>query len=147
MPDRQRLSRTARGAALLLAWAFLAMSLAGYDPADPPGSATDPPGATTSNPCGPVGAWIAHVLMQAIGWASGLVLLAVAVVAFLRFVGRSILEPWPRLLGLGLVVAVAAAGIARLAPGSRHCPPVGPGGYLGALLVALLGGQFGPIGM
>jgi DNA segregation ATPase FtsK/SpoIIIE, S-DNA-T family len=126
MLDRQKLARNAPASALLLATVFLALSLAGFDPADPPGSAADPPNAPPANPCGPVGAGIAHVLFSSVGWAT---------------------DVGPRLAGLGLVVLVAATVAQRF--GSRLEPshPVGPGGYLGAVLETFLEGQFGYAGM
>ena len=42
MLDRQRLARNAPAAALLLGALFLALSLLGYDPADPPGTTVEP---------------------------------------------------------------------------------------------------------
>ncbi len=42
MFDRQRLTRNGPASAFLLAIIFLTLSLAHYDPADPPGHATEP---------------------------------------------------------------------------------------------------------
>ncbi|MBX6314663.1 MAG: DNA translocase FtsK 4TM domain-containing protein, partial [Isosphaeraceae bacterium] len=152
MLDRHRLVRYARGAALLFAWVFLALSLAGYDPADPPGSAADPPNAPPVNPCGPVGAVLAQVLFQTIGWGALGLLWALGVLALLIVRCRAVPEKGLRLLGIVMVLGVAAAGLGALdawrqAPTLRPSPPVGSGGYLGALAATFLWGQFGPVGM
>ena len=83
MSVRQRVLRSAPILAFALAIVFLALSLAGYDPADPPGWGASPLNQPPSNPCGPVGALFAHVLFTLLGWASWLVLLGLAVVNIL----------------------------------------------------------------
>ena len=50
-------------------------------------------------------------------------------------------------LGFGLVLAVAAGMIHKFAPGIRPSPPVGSGGYTGALVATFLFSHFGPYGM
>src|SRR3954468_21173422 len=109
MIDRRRLSRHASGWALLFAATFVALSLLGYDPAAPPGSAADPPNDPSRNWCGPVGAWVAHALFGTVGWASYLLLLALVSADLLVFRRREVHEKAVRSIGLALVVAVAAA--------------------------------------
>ena len=71
MLDRQRLMRHGPALALLFAWLFLALSLAGYDPADPPGSGVEPAQLAPRQPVrAGRGDWLAHALFQAFGWAS-----------------------------------------------------------------------------
>jgi S-DNA-T family DNA segregation ATPase FtsK/SpoIIIE len=70
MIDRQRLARNGPASALLLASVFLALSLICYDPADAPGRAVEPANNPPNNPCGPVGARLAHVLYTSVGWGS-----------------------------------------------------------------------------
>ncbi|RUL88235.1 DNA translocase FtsK [Tautonia sociabilis] len=153
MLDRQRLWRNGRGLSLLVVGTFLALSLLGYDPADAPGSACYPPNGSDgsavplSNPCGPVGASIAHGLYTAIGWACLLLLPAWGVVTVRVLLGRPIGEPAARLAGLAMLVGVASASLQELRPGLAGSPPVGSGGYAGALIAGGLRGQFGPIGM
>src|SRR5262245_29421436 len=62
---------------------FLALSLAGYDPADPPGHGAEPANTHPVNSCGPVGAALAHAMFTMIGWASWLVPPALLVVNLL----------------------------------------------------------------
>jgi S-DNA-T family DNA segregation ATPase FtsK/SpoIIIE len=147
MLDRQRLARNGPASALLLAWVFLALSLAGYDPADAPGLAAEPFNAPPSNPCGPVGATLAFVLFQALGWSSYWLLLGMAVADLLLFRRRPVPEIGLQLPGFALTLAVGAAIVQRFFPGLERSPPVGSGGYLGALTATFLEGQFGLAGM
>jgi S-DNA-T family DNA segregation ATPase FtsK/SpoIIIE len=147
MLDRQRLARNGPALALLLGWIFLALSLAGYQPADAPGLAAEPANATPANPCGPVGATLAFALFQVLGWSSPLLLLGVAVLDLLLFRRRRVPEPGLQAGGFVIVVAVAAGLLQRFCPGLQRSPPVGSGGYLGAFAVTFLEGQFGPAGM
>ena len=147
MFDRRRWARHGRAVALLFAVAFLALSLLGYDPADPPGDAAQPPNDLPSNPCGPVGATIAHLLFVTVGRASYLVLLGSMVVDLIAFRRRKVADPALRLLGFGLVVVVGSSLSQKFDPGRRPAPPVGSGGYVGAASVAFLEGQFGPAGL
>jgi S-DNA-T family DNA segregation ATPase FtsK/SpoIIIE len=147
MLERQRLARHGPASALLLALIFLVLSLASYDPADPPGSAVEPANDPVANPCGPVGALLAHGFYQALGWSSWVVLLLLASADVLWLARRAVPEWWVRLLGFALAFAVASALLRKFAPGLEPSPPVGSGGYLGALVVAFLEGQFGRAGM
>jgi len=152
MLDRQRLARRGRCLAALFAWIFLTLSLAGFDPADPPGTAAAPANDPPANPCGPVGAWLAHALCESVGLAAWLAVLATGSLIVLTWRRRDVPDPAPRLAGLAMVVGVGAALAQGLCerrgpawPGRG--PAVGDGGYLGSLAVAALGGQFGPVGM
>ncbi|HWE38428.1 MAG TPA: DNA translocase FtsK 4TM domain-containing protein [Isosphaeraceae bacterium] len=152
MLDRSRLGRRGRDAALVVAWMFLALSLLGYDPADPPGAVEAPPRSATANPCGPVGAAIAFVGVQSLGFGVYLILPASAALFLLRVRGRRVPEVGLRLLGFGLVVVVASALVQALDEYRRaatfpQTPPIGGGGYVGATLVGILGSQLGGAGM
>jgi S-DNA-T family DNA segregation ATPase FtsK/SpoIIIE len=147
MLDRHRLTRHGLGLALLFVWLFLALSLASYHPADPPSAAVLPANATPLNWCGPLGAILAHLFFQTVGWASYLLLLAFGVVGMLVFRRRTVAEKGLRLLGLGLLVLVASCVMQKLSPSLPPGPVVGAGGYVGALVVEFLGGVCGPVGM
>src|SRR3954452_1945563 len=138
MLDRQRLARHGPASTLLLAWAFLALSLAGYHPDDAPGRSAEPANSPPANPCGPVGATLAFVLFQALGWSSYQLLLGMAVVDLLLFRRRPVPEIGLQLLGFAATLAVGAALFQRGFPGLDRSPPVGSGGYLGALSVTFL---------
>ncbi len=152
MLDRPRLARRAWGLATLFGWTFLVMALAGFNPADPPGNSAWPANAPPANPCGPVGAWIAHLLYQAVGLGAWLLVLAAGSTAILIVRRRPVPDPLLRLVGLSLTTLVGAA-VAQGASEWRgrslldRGPTVGDGGYLGAFAVAGLRGQFGVAGM
>ncbi len=147
MFDRRRWARHGRALALFFAVAFLAASLFGYDPADPPGQGAEPPNDPPTNPCGPVGATLAHLLFISFGRASFLLLFASVVADLLAFRRRKVAEPALRLLGLALVVVVGSALMRKFDPAHPPSPPVGSGGYVGAATAAFLESQFGPLGM
>jgi len=147
MFDRQRLSRHARECVLIFAWIFLVIGLAGYDPADPPGSSASPANSPPTNPCGPVGAALASGLQQSFGHASWVAAWALAVATLATIRRRPIPDAPAVGLGLTLLAAVASGVIGHFALGSATGPPIGPGGYVGAALVTLIRGQFGLAGM
>ncbi len=147
MFDRQTLARHAPASALLIATLFLAISLIGYNAADLPGASADPANHPAQNPGGPVGATLAHAFYVTVGWASLLILYGLAVVDLMLFRRRSLADLAVRLVGLALIIAVASSVAQWFGSPLRPTAPVGPGGYLGALLTILLYGQFGFAGM
>ncbi len=149
MPVRQRLLHLAPALIFLLVNLFLALSLGGYDPADAPGAGAEPANHSPllSNPCGPVGATLAHVLFNILGWSSWLLLLGLAAANVLVVARRQVPDRVGPALGFGLVLAVSAGMIHKFAPGIRPSPPVGSGGYIGAFVAAFLFSHFGPYGM
>jgi S-DNA-T family DNA segregation ATPase FtsK/SpoIIIE len=126
---------------------FLGLSLAGYDPADAPGWAAEPAHLVPNNPCGPVGATIAHLLYTSIGSAAWIVWPGLVAVNILYLSRRKVADLIAPTLGFGLVVASAAGFIQHFLPSLRNSPPIGPGGYLGALLGTFLETHFGPAGL
>ncbi len=72
MSFRQRVLRSAPIIAFTLVIVFLGLSLGGYDSADPPGWNASPRNEPPTNPCGPVGATLAHLLFITLGWSSWL---------------------------------------------------------------------------
>jgi S-DNA-T family DNA segregation ATPase FtsK/SpoIIIE len=139
--------RSAPLIALALAIVFLALGLAGYDPSDPPTWSAQPANNPPVNPCGPVGAWIAHALYITLGWSSWLLVLGLAVVNLLLARGRSVPDRIGPAIGFALTLVVAAALIHRLAPRLEPSPAVGSGGYLGAFVAIFLEVHFGLAGM
>jgi hypothetical protein len=109
MRDRQRLTRRGRGAALLFGWIFLALSLVGYDPADPPGSAAEPPMPGRTTPAaGRRDPGLGPVRGDRLGVGAGPARPGGAGRCRPPGAGGSP-RAGPRLLGFGLLVAVAAA--------------------------------------
>ena len=114
-----------------------------------PGSGAEPPNRSPllSNPCGPVGATLAHLMFNVLGWSSWLVLLGLVAVNVLLASRRTVADRASPALGFALVVVVAAGLIHKFAPGLRPSPPVGSGGYAGAMVATFLFSHFGPYGM
>ena len=147
MFDRRRWARHGQSGALFFLVVFLACCLVGYDPGDPPGAGAEPANDPPSNPCGPVGASIAHALMVTVGRASYLILFALAVANLAVVRRRKVAEPGLRLVGFGLLVAVASALSASSTRPTSRARPSGPAGTSARRPSAFLEGQFGPAGM
>ena len=62
----------------------------------------------------------------------------------LQFRRRAVPEKGLRALGFVLLLVVAAGLVQKFAAELSQSPPVGSGGYIGALAVTFLEGQFGP---
>jgi S-DNA-T family DNA segregation ATPase FtsK/SpoIIIE len=133
--------------AFALAVIFLGMSLAGYNPADPPGWSAEPVNQPPSNPCGPVGAVIAHLLFVTLGWSAWLLLLGLAVVNLLMVSRRPVPDRLGTAAGFFLVVVAAAGFTHRFAPMLMPSPAVGSGGYIGAFVAIFLEVHFGLAGL
>ena len=146
MSDRRRWVGQGRTILSLCAIAFLGLCLVGYDPADRPGHALEPANNPPSNPCGPVGAALAHFLMTAVGRGAYLLLYASAVMGLLIVRRRKPPELFVQAAGIALLAAVVAASIQKCWPDLGRVPPVGSGGYVGSATLAFLEGQFGPAG-
>jgi S-DNA-T family DNA segregation ATPase FtsK/SpoIIIE len=132
--------------AVLAGCALLLAALLSYDPADPPGTLLDPPRATIANRCGPVGAYVAHVLYASVGFAAFYVVGSLIAVAALLLARRDMNEPVLRGVGwmasLAALATLAAMTFQRSTPG----PEAGAGGYLGAMGWALLETHFATAG-
>jgi DNA segregation ATPase FtsK/SpoIIIE, S-DNA-T family len=147
MSVRQRVLHAAPLIAFALTIVFLGLSLAGYDPADPPGRAAEPVNQPPTNICGPVGALFAHVLFTTLGWSSWLLLLGLAVVNILVTTRRRVPDKIGPTLGFALVLIVAAGFFHKLAPTLMPSPAIGSGGYAGALAAIFLEVHFGLAGL
>ncbi len=147
MSVRQRVLRSAPLVAFALAVVFLGLSLGGYNAADPPGWGADPLNDPPANPCGPVGAFFAHILFISLGWSSWLLLLGLAVINVLLIGRRSVPDRLEPAIGFVLTLIVGAGFIHRLAPGLTPSPTVGSGGYVGATVAIFLEAYFHLTGM
>jgi S-DNA-T family DNA segregation ATPase FtsK/SpoIIIE len=147
MNVHRRALRSAPLIAFGLAIVFLALSLFGYDPADPPGRGAEPANELPTNPCGPVGAVLAHLLFTSLGWSCWLLVPALMVVNLLLVRRRPVPERLGPSIGFLLVLLVAAGSIHKLAPTIMPSPPVGSGGFLGALIAVFLGLYLGNVGL
>ncbi len=147
MSLRQKVLRSAPRTAIALALVFLALALVGYDPADAPGWASAPANHPPHNPCGPVGAALAHGLFLSLGWASWLLLLGLVVLVLPARTVRTRFDRIAAGAGFAILLFITAGLIHKLAPALGPSPPVGPGGYLGAMAALFLELHFGLAGM
>jgi len=147
MSLRERVLRSAPRTAIALAIVFLGLSLAGYDPGDPPGWSISPAHDPPKNPCGPTGAYLAHSLYITLGWASWLLLAGLGVLVLPSRARRSNLDRTSAVLGFSIVLIVTAGLIHKLLPTLQPSPTPGPGGYAGAFAVLFLERHFGMAGM
>src|SRR5262249_59506614 len=81
------------------------------------------------------------------GWASWLLLPALFIINLLLFRRRPVSDRVGSLIGFTLILLVLAGLIDKLAPALGPSPPVGSGGYLGALVAIFLELHFGLAGM
>ena len=86
-------------------------------------------------------------MFTTLGWSSWLVPPALLVINGLLFRRRTLPDRVSPSIGFALVLLVAAATIHKLAPTLRPSPPVGSGGYLGALTAVFLELHFGNAGL
>lgn len=100
-----------------------------------------------ANLAGRVGAFLAEVLHQLVGYASLLVPVTLAVLGWHAFWCRPIEAGYTKLLGLGLVFACSAAFLSlTLGAFTDVSGPLDPGGYIGSALAGLLADYFNRTG-
>lgn len=125
---------------------FVGLAVAGFDPADAPTRSVSPPNKTPTNPCGPIGAIVAHHLIETIGW-SVLILLAAGASSTLLLLRNRPFHSWGwGLAGVPPLIAACAAGLARWMPDLQPSTPVGPGGYIGAAATIYSQSHLGKLG-
>ncbi|HVU88746.1 MAG TPA: DNA translocase FtsK [Pirellulales bacterium] len=133
MSENRNLKRDMLALALVALAVFLGLSLATYDPADPPARLTFPPQTETHNVCGPLGARASHLLLETLGLGAYYLSISLGAVAFLLLARRPLDAAWMR--GMGWLISLAglttllAMAVPWLSPG----PVAGSGGYLGAV--------------
>jgi S-DNA-T family DNA segregation ATPase FtsK/SpoIIIE len=113
---------------------FVEVALLTYHPGDPMWSV----GRTVRNACGPVGAFVAAALVRGVGVAAHALPLAAVVVAARYLRGLPIRPRWIPAVAWGafwIALAASSEVAARALPG--WLPP-GPGGRVGASIVAFL---------
>jgi len=124
--------------------AFLAVSVASFNPADPPSDAVWPPNDPVRNWCGGAGAQVAYAVLSAIGDAAYPLLLFVMTGAFL-WISKSTLEDKAfRIVGAALLVLAVSVASAMIAVEARL--PEGNGGILGLAVWMYLEPRLGVFG-
>jgi S-DNA-T family DNA segregation ATPase FtsK/SpoIIIE len=132
-------------AIMLTAWAFVFASLIGFDRADPPSHVVWPHNNPVANWCGPVGAFVAYILLKYLGYGA-FVLAGLAGIGVLSAAtGQVVRHPVTRALGI-IMMTLAASGIqALLFPKSGPFPDT-PGGMIGMVGSRELWDRFGTMG-
>jgi DNA segregation ATPase FtsK/SpoIIIE, S-DNA-T family len=133
--DSRRLSELA-GFLLCVAGLLFVLSLASYIAKDPSFDSSAAPSATVHNWVGPVGAYVADILYQALGWAAFLLPLTLFVVGIRLMVVQQLHAPRTKAVGL-VLLASSLAALFELFP---YTPAVGNAirgsGLLGYLVAA-----------
>ncbi|MCH8840628.1 MAG: DNA translocase FtsK 4TM domain-containing protein, partial [Planctomycetes bacterium] len=131
---------------LLGATALLAVSLATYDAADPPSTLVYPPHTDYQNACGPIGAYVAHFLLESVGLGAYYLVVSLGMLSIVLLWRRGIDQPVLRAVGwaasLVALATLATMALPKITPG----PEIGAGGYLGAMGHALLEANFASTG-
>ena len=131
---------------LLAASVLLGVALATYHPSDPPSSLVHPPLEEYQNACGPIGAYIAHFLLESIGFGAYYLAVSLGALSVVLLWRRGIDQPVLRALGwaasLGAITTLATMALPQASPG----PVIGAGGYLGAMGHVLLESNFASAG-
>jgi S-DNA-T family DNA segregation ATPase FtsK/SpoIIIE len=138
MIDFRRMGLDLAALGLFALVAFVGLSLASFDPADPPGDAVFPPREHVANLCGPAGAKVAHVGLSAVGFGAYYLLFALVVVDLRLFARTGGTDMVCKAAGWGVTVAAACTGLSLLMPGLPGVPVSGSGGRLGGAVAALL---------
>ena len=152
-PRRQRLWRDIALILIAPLLLYLFASLVTHSPEDPgwfsqPGAVTAP----LNNVGGPVGAWIADVLLGLTGYVAFLLPIMLGAVAWIALFsmdkdgdGKADLEPALRLVGI-FSFLIAATGLLALKMPAVAGLPEGGGGILGRLVGNSLYAAFGAVG-
>ena len=151
-PRRKRLLRDI--ALILIApfLLYLLVCLFTHSPDDPSWSNAGSPGAPMANAGGPVGAWLADMLLYLCGYVAYLLPLMLGAIAWIALFGmdsdgdgRADLGPALRLIGI-VGFLVAATGLLYLRMPALETLPAGGGGILGRLVGNSLYRGFGAVG-
>ncbi|WP_024890336.1 DNA translocase FtsK [Luteimonas huabeiensis] len=151
-PRRQRLWRDIAMILIAPLLLYLFASLLTFSPEDPGWSRSGSVTAPLHNVGGPVGAWIADVLLHLFGFVAYLLPLMLAAIAWIAMFGmdhdgdgKADLGPALRLVGI-VGFLVSATGLLALRIPNAADLSAGGGGILGRLVGNSLYGGFGPVG-
>ncbi|HPP53692.1 MAG TPA: DNA translocase FtsK 4TM domain-containing protein, partial [Thermoguttaceae bacterium] len=143
---RSYLGRDLAALGLLGLVIFLGAALWSHDPADPPAQQVFPQRASLANWCGRAGAWVSWGLVETVGIGAYYLVLSLACLDAALLARRNISDPVFRFGGWLASLAGLTTLAAMVWPAWPSGPVIGPGGYLGATLHALLGMHFGRVG-
>ncbi len=120
----------------------LALTLLSYDPADPPEPAVLPAHATPTNLLGLPGAWVAQLIITALGQTAYLALAAWFAVLVIVLQQRSIWLKLVRMLGWIVLIPCAATCATLAAVPAIFFPGATSGGSLGIWIDQTLGAEY-----
>ena len=146
MIDYGRLRTDLLALAVLAATVFITLSLASFDPADPPTQSVWPAASTPTNLCGQVGAQMAYGLIHAFGLGAWFLVIGVVVFDFRLFANQGYTDPLTRLIGASLMLVAICMALQLTLPALPAGSLAGSGGYLGACGVILLREHFSTTG-
>ncbi len=131
---------------LLAGVIFLGAALLSYDPADPPGKLVFPQHSQPVNMCGYWGALVSRLMFEVFGLGAYYLLVSLAAFDAVLLIHRNVSQPWLRAGGWLLSMIGFTTLAALAAPSFSPGPVIGPGGYFGVSIKALLQTQFASVG-
>ncbi|MCG6154398.1 FtsK/SpoIIIE family DNA translocase [Rubinisphaera margarita] len=146
MIDYDRLKTDLAALGLFAFLLFAALSLISFNPLDAPAEAMYPLAETVSNLCGPIGAKVAHLLMNSLGYACYILIVAAVVFDLRLFSTHPVRDMFLRSLGVGLIIFSVASALSMFAPGLGNPGLYGSGGRIGATGAMLLEKKFSMVG-
>jgi S-DNA-T family DNA segregation ATPase FtsK/SpoIIIE len=129
---KRRLSTDLLGVLVGALTVFVAISLLGYNPGDPPFPHLAPAHREPANPCGLVGAYLAWALLSLFGAGAYLLVIFLGLASGALFCGGIRRLP-VRIIGALLAVASLSTLVGALRWPYWHGPVIGPAGWVGML--------------
>ncbi len=143
MIDTARLRTDLLALVLLAAAFFAALSIASYDPADPPFAVAYPAAQDVGNWCGEAGSRFAAGLLSFLGLGGLWLLAGVVIFDFQLLCATRLQDPLTRTLGWSISTIAFSSACHLLAPSMTwHFSVYGSGGYVGAVLTGFLTREF-----
>ena len=131
---------------LLAATVMLSVAVVTYDPADPPSTLVYPAPTVYHNACGPMGAYIAHFLLESVGFGAYYLLVSLGTLSVLLLWRGGIDQPVLRAVGWAASLLAISTLATMALPNTTPGPVIGAGGYLGAMGHAVLESNFASAG-
>lgn len=131
---------------LFAACVLAGLSLASYQPSDPPGHAVYPTVEEPANLCGPAGATFAHYAMMVAGLASYYLLFEGLVYVGQIFLRRRRVDPFAHVIGGLLLFLGLATSLSLFVPTVGTTALTGSGGWIGTTLGMVLSDYFSRVG-
>ena len=131
---------------LLATTVLLFVALISYDATDPPSQMVYPEVTEYHNACGPIGAYVAHFLLESVGFGAYYLTFSLGVLSLTLLWRRSVDQPVLRAVGWAISLVAVCTLFTMALPGNTPGPVIGAGGYLGAMGQALLESNFASTG-